>query len=150
MSSGLNKYVSDLTEKVRIYENNEDTSASSEKPVTQDSRQMQSNRLSTGKPAAKARPRQVSAPSSSSTSTTIPIHSRKWIDVEPREQHDRSYPIVKRMTTVLRHEPLPRGEDGAIEFRRLKLEFESRFPNSVNWPIRSSINHVERGGGHKK
>ena len=111
---------------------------------------MRKSRLSTGKPAAKARPRQVSAPSSSSTSTTIPIYSRKWIDVEPREQHDRSYPIVKRMTTLLRHEPLPRGEDGAIEFRRLKLQFVSRFPNSANWPIRSSINHLERGGGHKK
>ena len=54
------------------------------------------------------------------------------------------------MNTLLRHEPLPRGEDGAIEFRRLKLQFVSRFPNSANWPIRSSINHLERGGGHKK
>ena len=72
-----------------------------------------------------------------------------WCRTE-REQHDRSYPIVKRMNTLLRHEPLPRGEDGAIEFRRLKLQFVSRFPNSAIWPIRSSINHLERGGGHKK
>ena len=111
---------------------------------------MQNSRMSTGKPAAKARPRQVSVPSSSSSSTSIPIHSRKWIDVEPGEQHARSYPIAKKMNTLLRHEPIPRDEDGAIEFRRLKLEFKSHFPNSIHWSIRSWKSHLERGGGHKK
>ena len=150
ISNGLNKFVRDLTEKVRIHEDNEDTLAGTEETVTRNSRPMQNSRMSIGKLAAKARPRQASAHSSSTHPKSIPIHSRKWIDVEPKEQHDKSYPIAKRMNTLLRHEPRPRDEDGAIEFRRLKLQFDSRFPNSVYGSIRSWINHLGRGGGHKK
>ena len=105
--------------------------------------------MSRGKPVAKARPKQASAPSSSSFSTGIPSHSRKWIDVESGEQHARSYPIVKRMNTLLRPEPLLRDEDGAIDIGRLKMQFESGFPNSVHWSVRSRINHSQRGGGER-
>ena len=107
--------------------------------------------MSTGKPAAKARPRQVSVPSSSSSSTSIPIHSRKWIDVEPGEQHARSYPIAKKMNTLLRHEPIPRDEDGAIEFRRLNSAIRVEiFQTPYIGRIRSWKSQLERGGGHKK
>ena len=61
-----------------------------------------------------------------------------------------SYPIAKRMNILLRHEPLPRDEHGAIEFGRLKMHFESGFPNPAYWSIRSWINHFQRGGGEKK
>ena len=54
------------------------------------------------------------------------------------------------MNTLFRHRNLPREEDGAIELRRLKLEFASRFTSSRHWSIRSWISHLERGGGHKK
>ena len=37
------------------------------------------------------------------------------------------------MKTSLRNEPLLRQRDGAIEFRRLELEFGSKIPNSVHW-----------------
>ena len=66
--------------KVRIHEDNEDTLAGTGEHVTRDSKAMQNSRMSTGKPAAKARPKQASAPSSSSFSTGKPSHSRKWID----------------------------------------------------------------------
>ena len=110
---------------------------------------MQNSRMSTGKPAAKARPKQASAPSSSSFATGIPSHSRKWIDVESGEQHARSYPIAKRMNTLLRPEPLLWDEDGAIDFGKLKMQLESGCPNSVHWSVRSWINHLQRGGGEK-
>ena len=71
----------------------------------------------------------------------FPVHLRKWIDVKPGEQDNRSYPIAKKMITILRHEPLHREEDGAIEFRRLK---------SKHWSSRLWKSHMEKGGGCKK
>ena len=132
ISDELNRFVRDLTEKVRVCENEQNTSTGTEKPV------------------AKSRPKQVSAPSSSSTSTTIPIHLRKWIDVEPGTQNSQSYEVAKKRNTSLRHEPLPSEADGAVEFRRLKLEFASNFSTSPNWSIRSWKSHLVRSGGHKK
>ena len=86
ISTGLNKFVRDLTEKVRIHEDNENTSGSAGESVAQESKLMQIFQMSAGKPAAKARPKQKSASFSSSSSTGIPIHLRKWVDVEPSDQ----------------------------------------------------------------
>ena len=47
-------------------------------------------------------------------------------------KNSRSHEVAKKRNTLLRHEPLLPEADGAIEFRRLKLEF------------------LERSGGHKK
>ena len=96
ISNGHDNFVRDLTENVRIHVD-EDTLAGREQPVT----------LTQKRLVAKARARPVSVLSSSSTSTTISIHSRQWIDVEPGKQHDTSFPIAKRMNSLLRHEPLP-------------------------------------------
>ena len=71
ISNGLNKFVRDVTEKARIFENNEDTLTSTENSVAWISSQTQNSQIDTGKPVAKARPRQASTPSSSSTSTTF-------------------------------------------------------------------------------
>ena len=98
-----------------------------------------------GRPVAKARLKRTSPPSPSSP-TGIPTHSGKWNDVEPRDQRHQSYPIAKRMNARLRHETYPRDE---IEFWRLKMQFESGFPNSVHGSIRPWINHLQRGGGKK-
>ena len=54
------------------------------------------------------------------------------------------------MNTLLRHKPLPREEDGGSEFGMLKMDFESWSSNYVHWRIRSWIDHLRRGGGHKK
>ena len=77
-----------------------------ERPGTRYSKLVDSN--SADKPAAKARPKQASSPCSSASPTGIPIHSRKWIDVEPGEQRNQSNPVAKMMNTLLRHKPLPR------------------------------------------
>ena len=124
ISNGLNWFGEGLTEKLRVCENEQNTSTGTEKQV------------------AKSRPKQVSAPSSSSTAMTIPIHLGKWIDVEPGTQNSRSYEVAKKRNTLLRHDPLPPEEDGAIEFRRLKLEFAWNFSTSPHW--KKSIGHNKR------
>ena len=67
---------------------------------------------------AKAKPRRPSTTCSSSR--TVHIFERTWIDVEPGAQFDQAYPVANGLNTLLRHGELPRGEDGAIEFWRLK------------------------------
>ena len=67
---------------------------------------------------AKAQPRRLST--SCSSSKTIHILERKWIDIEPVAQFDQAYPVEKRINTLLRHGESPREEDGPIEFWRLK------------------------------
>ena len=63
---------------------------------------------------AKAKPTRPSTTCSSSR--TVPIHERTWIDIEPGAQFDQAYPVAKQLNTLLRHGELPREEDGAIEF----------------------------------
>ena len=57
-----------------------------------------------------------------SSSRTILILERTWIDIDPGAQFDQAYPVAK-INTLLRHGELPRDEDGAIEFWRLKMIF---------------------------
>ena len=48
---------------------------------------------------------------------TIPIHQRRWIDIEPSKQDLDSYDFSKKVINLLRHnQTLHREEDGAIEF----------------------------------
>ena len=55
------------------------------------------------------------------TTATIPIHKRRWIDIEPSEQNLASYDLSKKVINLLRHnQTLQREEDGAIEFCKVK------------------------------
>ena len=73
---------------------------------------------------AKAKPRR---PTSACSSTrTVPIRERIWIVVEPGAQFDQAYPVAKRLNTLVRHGQLPREEDGAIEFWRLKDDLRNK------------------------
>ena len=67
---------------------------------------------------AKARPRRST--SACSSTRTVPIRERIRTDIEPGAQSNQAYPVAKRLNTLLRHGQLPREEDGAIEFWRLK------------------------------
>ena len=71
---------------------------------------------------AKAKPRKPSVTCSSSSSRTIPILEREWIDMEPGRQFDQAYPVAKKTEYFLRHGELSREEDGAIELWRLKAD----------------------------
>ena len=51
---------------------------------------------------------------------TVPICERIWTDIEPENYSLVAYPVSKQLSTLLCHGDLPREEDGAIEFWRLK------------------------------
>ena len=49
------------------------------------------------------------------TTATIPIHQRRWIDIEPSKQDLVSYDLSKKVINLLRHnQTLQREQDGAI------------------------------------
>ena len=77
---------------------------------------------------AKAKPRRPT--SASSSSRTVPVLERIWIDIEPGAQVDHAYPVAKRLNSLLRHGQLPREEDGAIEFWRPKDDLRNKFQHS--------------------
>ena len=59
------------------------------------------------------------------TTATIPIHERRWIDIEPSEQNLASYDLSKKVINLLRHnQTLQREEDEAIEFCKINFIFE--------------------------
>ena len=56
------------------------------------------------------------------TTATIPLHERRWIDIEPSEQNLASYDLSKKVINLLRHnQTLQREDDGAIEFYKIKF-----------------------------
>ena len=66
------------------------------------------------------------------TTATIPIHERRWIDIEPSEQNLASYDLSKKVISLLRHnQTLQREDDGAIEFLQNQiLSSKSSFTNT--------------------
>ena len=66
------------------------------------------------------------------TTATIPIHERRWIDIEPSEQNLASYDLSKKVINLLRHnQTLQREDDGAIEFYKIKIpSSKSSFTNT--------------------
>ena len=44
-----------------------------------------------------------------------------------------TYPVAKRINTLLRHGEFPREEDGAIEFWRLTGDLRIKFEHSQYW-----------------
>ena len=97
---------------------------------------------------AKAKPRRSSTACLSSR--TVPILERIWTDIEPGTQSNLAYPVVSRLTTLLRHGQLPREEDGAIEFWRLKDYLRNDFENSQHWSDEMWKSKMQGGGSNKK
>ena len=58
--------------------------------------------------------------------------------------------MSKRLSTLLRHGDLPREEDGAIEFWRLKDCLRYEFENSRHWSDEKWKSRMAGGGGNKK
>ena len=53
------------------------------------------------------------------TPTIIPMHERKWIDIEPSAPSLTAYEVSKKVISLLRHnQTVQREEDGAIQFWR--------------------------------
>ena len=58
--------------------------------------------------------------SASSSTKTVPAGEGTWTDIEPQD-YLPDYPVSKQLSTLLRHGYLPREDDGASEFWRLRV-----------------------------
>ena len=113
ISHGLNKLVTDLIDKE--YDDNEQETSETKTELFPLKTEVFAF-ASRSEAEAKSR-----RPTTTCSSTrTVPIRERIWIHIEPGAQFDQAYPVAKRLNTLLRHGQLPREEDGAIEFWRLK------------------------------
>ena len=96
----------------------------------------------------KAKPRR---PTSTCSSTrTVPIRERRWINIEPGAQSHQAYPVAKRLHTLVRHGELPREEGGAIEVWRLKNDLRNKFEHSQCWSDEMWKSKMAGGEGNKK
>ena len=84
---------------------------------------------------AKAEPRRLSTTCSSSR--TVPILERTWIEIEPGAQFDQPYPVAKKT------------ERSSLA-RRLKDDLRNIFENSQYWSDDVWKSKMARGGGNKK
>ena len=126
ISHGLNKLVTDLS-------NKEDDDIEQEIYEMQfEDFALKTNVLAfASRSKAKAKPRRRT--SACSSTRTVPIGERSWTDIEPETYSSIAYPVSKQLSTLLRHGHLPREEDGAIEFWRLKDDLRNEFENSRFW-----------------
>ena len=98
--------------------------------------------------ASKAKPRRrISACSST---RTIPICERSWTDSEPETYSPIAYPVSKQLSTLLRHGHLPREEDRAIEFWKLKDYHRNEFGYSQHWSDEMWKSKMAGDGSNKK
>ena len=138
---GLNQLVTDLSNKD---DNEQETSEMQFEDFA-----LKSNVLAfASRSKAKAKPRRRT--SACSSTRTIPIGERSWTDIEPETYSSIAYPVSKQLSTLLRHGHLPREEDGAIEFWRLKDYLRNEFEHSQHWSDEKWKSTMAEGGGNKK
>ena len=98
------------------------------------------------KAKAKPQPRELAG-----TTATIPIHERRWIDIEPSKQDLASYDLSKKVINLLRHnQTLQREEDGAIEFCKIKFHLRNHHSQIQNWSDDRWKACLAAGGGSKR
>ena len=71
-------------------------------------------------------------------------------DIEPETYSRIAYPVSKPLSTLLRHGHLPREDDGAIEFWRLKGSLRNEFEHSQHWSDEMWKSRMAGGGGNKQ
>ena len=68
------------------------------------------------------------------TPSVIPMHERKWIDIEPSEPTLAAYDVTKKVISLLRHnQTVQREEDGAVQFWRIQNYLQNQFPQTHYW-----------------
>ena len=123
ISHGLNKLVTDLSNN-KIDDNEQETSEMQFEDFALKTNVLAFASLS----KAKTKPqRRIFA---SSSTRTVLIGERSWTDIEPENYSSIAYPVSNQLSNLLRHGHLPREEDGAIEFWRLKDCLRYEFENS--------------------
>ena len=121
ISYGTTKYV------VESMQDNTDIPADpQEEQVSQTSTNVVAAR---SKAKAKPQPRKLAR-----TTATIPIHERRWIDIEPSKLDLASYDLSKKVINLLRHnQKLHREEDGAIQVNKIKFHLRDHHSQIHNW-----------------
>ena len=98
------------------------------------------------KAKAKPQPRELVG-----TTATIPMHERRWIDIEPSEQNLAAYDLSKKVISLLRHnQTLQREEDGAIQFYRIKCHLRNHSSQVQHWSDDRWKSCLAAGGGSKR
>ena len=80
---------------------------------------------------AKAKPQRRN--SASSSTRIIPVGERTWTDIEPQDYSPTDDSVSNKLINLLRHGSLPRENDGATEFWRLKDDLRNKFEHSQHW-----------------
>ena len=138
ISYGTVKYVIDS-----IQDNTEIPADPQEEQVPQTSTSVVAAR---SKAKQKPQPREIAG-----TTTTIPIHERKWIDSESSEQNLASYDLSKKVINLLRHnQTLHREEDGAIKFCKIKFHLRNHHSQLQNFADDRWKACLAAGGGSKR
>ena len=75
---------------------------------------------------------------------------KTWTDIEPQDYSPTDDPVSKKLTTLLRHRSLPRKDNGAIEYWRLKDHLRNHFVHSQHWSDEKWKSTMAKGGGNKK
>ena len=88
--------------------------------------------------------------SASSSTKTFPTRERTWTDIEPQEYSLSDYSLSKKLINLLRQDNLPREDDGAIEFWRIKDYLQNHFVYSQHWSDEKWKSSMAGGGGNKK
>ena len=142
ISHGLNKLVTNLNNKEQDH-NEQETSEMHFEDYA-----LKSNVLAfASRSKAKAKPqRRISA---SSSTKTILIGERTWTDIEPQDNSPIDYPVSKKLINF-RHGSLPREDDGAIEFWRVKDDLRNDLVQSQHWSDEKWKSTMAKGGGNKK
>ena len=105
--------------------------------------------ISTGRPAAKAKPRPK--PVVNLSSNYVPINERIWLDINPKPFNQGCFAVSKFMIRLLRHdETIPREDDGAVRFDDLIEKFKVKFDGTSQWTVQAWINFLAKGGGKKR
>ena len=93
ISNGLNKLVTDLSNK-EYDDNDQETSETKSEEFP-----LKTNELAfASRPKAKAKPRRPT--SACSSIKTLPIGERKWTDLEPEDYSPVAYPVSKQLSTL--------------------------------------------------
>ena len=138
ISYGTVKYVVDS-----IQDNTEIPADPQEEQILQTSMSVVAAR---SKAKAKPQPRVLVG-----TTATIPIHERRWIDIEPSKQDLESYDLSKKVINLLRHSnKLHREEDGAIQFYKIKFYLRNHHSQIQVWSDDRWKACLAAGGGSKR
>ena len=97
---------------------------------------------------AKAKPQQREPVD---TTTTIPMHERRWIDCEPSEPTLAAYDVSKKVSSLLRHnQTVQREDDGTIQFWSLKFYLRNHSSQVQHWSDERWKSCLAAGGGSKR